>query len=288
MYSSIVTGNGFSGNAQHVQFGQGADVMPPNAYGSIGVLVPTMVPTSTYIVTFKYRSNKSLQVCFNSNDIPVWVSANTGTAQKVTVLTTPSVNRNVLQFYLPGGGGPASIGDWFEIDEVSIRLVNAGTLHAHGKGIFDGNVGIGTANPASKLSVVGDITATGIISGGNVQANYQDLAEWVPADADIPAGTVVVLDRQKPNHVVASSSEYDAAVAGVISAQPGIILGKASSDQVKVATTGRVKVHVDARQAAIRIGDLLVTSDRPGIAMKSQPVIVGGIAMHRPGTASHG
>jgi len=54
-------------------------------------------------------------------------------------------------------GASASIGDWFEIDEVSIRLVNAGTLHAHGKGIFDGNVGIGTANPASKLSVVGDI-----------------------------------------------------------------------------------------------------------------------------------
>src|SRR5205823_8733233 len=161
---------------------------------------------------------------------------------------------------------------------------NGGTLRAHGNGIFDGNVGIGTQNPASKLSVVGDINATGVISGGNVQANYQDLAEWVPADAAIPAGTVVVLDPRKPNHVMASSNAYDSAVTGVISEQPGIILGKAASDRVKVATTGRVKVHVDASRAAVRIGDLLVTSDRPGTAMRSQPVDVGGIAMHRPGT----
>ena len=41
---------------------------------------------------------------------------------------------------------------------------------------------------------------------------------------------------------------------------------------------------MDASRAAVRIGDLLVTSDRPGTAMRSQPVDVGGIAMHRPGT----
>ena len=54
--------------------------------------------------------------------------------------------------------------------------------------------------------------------------------------------------------------------------------------KLKVATTGRVKVKVDATKGAVRIGDLLVTSDEPGIAMKSQLIDVGGTKIHRPGT----
>jgi hypothetical protein len=45
-----------------------------------------------------------------------------------------------------------------------------------------------------------------------------------------------------------------------------------------------VKVFVDASSAPIKAGDLLVTSDRPGVAMKSIPVELGGIQFHRPGT----
>jgi hypothetical protein len=51
-----------------------------------------------------------------------------------------------------------------------------------------------------------------------------------------------------------------------------------------VATTGRVRVKVDATRGPIRVGDLLVTSDKEGVAMKSEPVDLGGIKMHRPGT----
>lgn len=43
-------------------------------------------------------------------------------------------------------------------------------------------------------------------------------------------------------------------------------------------------IHVDATAAPIEIGDILVTSDVPGTAMKSQPVELGGIRFHRPGT----
>jgi len=51
-----------------------------------------------------------------------------------------------------------------------------------------------------------------------------------------------------------------------------------------VATTGRVLVNVDATKIPIHIGDLLVTSDVPGVAMKSVPVNLGGVQLHRPGT----
>jgi hypothetical protein len=35
---------------------------------------------------------------------------------------------------------------------------------------------------------------------------------------------------------------------------------------------------------AVRVGDLLVTSPKPGVAMTSKPVRIGGTTFHRPGT----
>jgi hypothetical protein len=142
-----------------------------------------------------------------------------------------------------------------------------------------GNVGIGRSpDPAYKLDV------NGTISGNNVIAKYQDVAEWVPSSEHLASGTVVVLDSTKSNQVTSSSVSYDTRVAGVVSEQPGIALGEKSESKVLVATTGRVKVKVDASKGAIHIGDLLVTSDIPGVAMKSEPINLGGVQLHRPGT----
>ena len=142
-----------------------------------------------------------------------------------------------------------------------------------------GNVGIGTTNPTSKLHVVGDVTVT-----GNINAKWQDVAEWVPSTQKLAPGTVVILDAARDNHVVASAKSYDTRVAGVVSAQPGISLGEAGEGKALVATTGRVKVKVDASRGAIHVGDLLVTSDMPGVAMLSKPLDLGGVPIHRPGT----
>jgi hypothetical protein len=147
-----------------------------------------------------------------------------------------------------------------------------------------GRVGVGTNSPAVALDVAGGINATGAITGGNIAAKYQDLAEWVPSVQKLSAGTVVVLDRARHNHVRASREPYDTAVAGVISAQPGIALGEGGEGRVLVATTGRVRVRVEAADGPIRVGDLLVTSGVEGVAMRSVPMIVGGRAIHRPGS----
>jgi len=125
---------------------------------------------------------------------------------------------------------------------------------------------------------------SGALTAANISATYQDVAEWVPTTQKLAPGTVVVLDAKAANHVVASTSPYDTTVAGVVSPQPGLILGVAGPSKAMIATTGRVKVRVDATQGPIAIGDLLVTGDKPGVAMKSKPVDLGGIAMHRPGT----
>jgi hypothetical protein len=149
---------------------------------------------------------------------------------------------------------------------------------------YGGNIGIGTLTPSVKLDVVGDVNASGTITGGNIVAKYQDVAEWVPVREQMSAGTVVVLDTEQSNQVTTSKQPYDTRVAGVVSAQPGVILGEAGENKAMIATTGRVKVKVDATRAPIKIGDLLVTSDVPGVAMKSVPLDFGGTQIHRPGT----
>ena len=149
----------------------------------------------------------------------------------------------------------------------------------------NGNVGLGTTAPTAKLHVAGDGKVTGNLTvDGNIAAKYQDVAEWVPATRALPSGTVVTLNRMQANLVEPSSKAYDTRVAGVISARPGIVLGEGGENKVLVATSGRVRIRVDATNAPIEIGDLLVTSEKEGVAMKSVPVTFGGVEMHRPGT----
>ncbi len=144
-----------------------------------------------------------------------------------------------------------------------------------------GNVGIGTATPDSTkaLHVVGDVKVD-----GDIAARYQDIAEWVSTSAPVKGGTVVILDSGRHNAVMPSFEAYDTRVAGVVSEHPGVILGEAAEGKAKIATTGRVKVRVDATNASIQIGDLLVTSGKSGVAMRSEPLEVAGVKIHRPGT----
>jgi hypothetical protein len=123
-----------------------------------------------------------------------------------------------------------------------------------------------------------------VVVDGDIGAKYQDVAEWVPVRTRMSPGTVVIVSADNSDEVMPSARAYDTAVAGVVSGQPGIILGVASESKAKIATTGRVKVHVDATRHPIRRGDLLATSDKPGMAMYSDPIDVAGTKIHRPGT----
>jgi len=142
------------------------------------------------------------------------------------------------------------------------------------------------SNSASRMTLdaSGNLDVAGAITGGTINAKYQDVAEWVPSAQKLAAGTVVVVDTGKTNHVAASKVAYDTSVAGVVSDSPGVILGEGGADKLKVATTGRLKVRVDATRSPIKVGDLLVTSDVEGLAMKSAEVDLGGVKIHRPGT----
>jgi hypothetical protein len=162
-----------------------------------------------------------------------------------------------------------------------IVIDNSGNYSDRTFTISKGASRIGGGNPTPLLTV----NENGNVNiSGTINAKYQDVAEWVPSSEQFSAGTVVVLDSTKSNQVTSSSISYDTRVAGVVSEQPGIVLGERSDGKVLVAATGRVRVKVDATKAPIHIGDLLVTSDIPGVAMKSEPVEFAGRKMHMPGT----
>jgi hypothetical protein len=156
-------------------------------------------------------------------------------------------------------------------------------------GDMTGAVSVNVSNAAGTVAEIahfstGNLHVNGTISGTNIQANFQDVAEWVSASETMPPGTVVTISAQSDNGVQPSSHAYDTSVAGVVSAEPGVILGIAGPAKAKIATAGRVKVRVDATHAQIRRGDLLVTSDEKGMAMKSESIEVSGRRFHQPGT----
>jgi hypothetical protein len=92
-------------------------------------------------------------------------------------------------------------------------------------------------------------------------AKYADLAENYLSDSEYEAGTVVVFGGDK--EITTTQLFADTAVAGVISTNPAYLMNDALDGQ-PVALRGRVPVKV---QGSVKKGDLLVTSNTPGVAM---------------------
>jgi hypothetical protein len=179
---------------------------------------------------------------------------------------------SIQSYFATPGNGNSGVLDF--------RTADAGTTPVSRMVINNfGNVGIGTSSPTARLDVTGNINVS-----GNINAKYQDVAEWVETPTPLEAGTVVIVDPDGSNRVLKSARAYDTRVAGAVSKQPGLILGEAGDTKAMVAQSGRVRIKVDARYGAVKVGDLLVTSPTPGYAMKSRPVLVGGVWIHRAGT----
>ena len=111
---SIVTGSGFTGNAQRAAYSStSSDVIiyPPGSY-TLG---------KRYQITFKYRSNQTLKIACNTFGSPlVTFTANTGNAISASCVVTMDATGNI-----GFGWSGAVASDYMEIDEVRIIQLGA-------------------------------------------------------------------------------------------------------------------------------------------------------------------
>lgn len=156
-----------------------------------------------------------------------------------------------------------------------------------------GNFGVGTATPASKLEVNGDIRFTagpgaGLIFKDSNGTDHKQMTAWegtvpgqdyadsvdvVGPSSGYEPGDVLAIDVQHPRSFVKANAPYSTLVGGIYSTRPGL-LGKrersaqAASNEVPLALNGIVPTKVTDENGPIHIGDLLVSSSHPGFAMR--------------------
>ncbi|MEC8192942.1 MAG: hypothetical protein VX944_07065 [Myxococcota bacterium] len=134
-----------------------------------------------------------------------------------------------------------------------------GALHLNGRG--GAEVIMGNEASARGATVHGTIRSDGLVAhttGG--------MAQLFHATGDLSPGDVVRVN-DSGERVVRVRRTSDERVMGVITDQPGVLLGgEPRTGVVVVAVTGVVSTRVDATERAVKAGDLLVASSTAGHA----------------------
>ena len=152
---------------------------------------------------------------------------------------------------------------------------------------ISGNLGTHGYSPAPKTPGWGggihtlDVEAEGTMwSKSGYQSGNRDLAENFDTSEVLEAGDVVSLDPDGRG-IVRCRRCRDPLVLGVISSQPGVLLGVDPARRVPqpgeypVALAGRVPCKVSGENGPIRRGDLLTAATPPGHAMRADANAAG-------------
>ncbi len=152
-------------------------------------------------------------------------------------------------------------------------------LDSDASGNRSGYLRLYNSNSTAKVTLEADASGDGKITCDVLQINGgSDLSEKFDIKSihsPLKPGMIVCIDPENPGQLVTSSKAYDRTVAGIVSGaggvKPGMLMGQAGTaadGKHPVALTGRVYCYVDADPGAIKPGDLITTSARPGHGMK--------------------
>ena len=254
----------------------GIGTVTPGA--SLHVIAPALAATSGSTLPLLTLQNPNgnqnqLNVTqIRSSNVNNWTSATTRIQQVTDVSQQAYIDFNPV-----GGTWDMAFGaDRGEI----MRLLNTG------------NVGIGTTAPGAKFEVNGNVKLTagsgasvtfqdgsvqtvawnGVLSGGD----YAESVDVIGDRMQYEPGDVLVIDPASKGKFMKSTEAYSTAVMGIYSTRPGVVGRRQTTDkshmkeEVPMAMVGVVPTKVSAESGAIKAGDLLVTSSRPGYAMKGK------------------
>jgi hypothetical protein len=130
----------------------------------------------------------------------------------------------------------------------------------------------------------GEVRADGAVYAASFNTGSADVAERINTSEWVEAGDVVEIDPEHPGFFRKSADPYSRRVAGIISTSPGVILGNSVDSETDdwddnrpvLAITGRVPVKVTTENGPIQVGDLLVASSAPGVAMRGDSAAAVG------------
>ncbi len=127
----------------------------------------------------------------------------------------------------------------------------------------------------------GDVLTPGAFYGSGTHLGGADLAEWVAVSEPVDPGHVLEIDPKGIVQYRLAQGPCSRSVAGVVSTQPGMVLGSTphqdvpssrfevlGEGQALLALLGVVPVKVTDEGGPIAVGDLLVVSSAPGYAMR--------------------
>lgn len=147
--------------------------------------------------------------------------------------------------FVTSAGGTVLLG---QVVDSSFNPTNVFRIDATGKGYFNGGTQVGGADFAELVAVNG------------AAANYHP-------------GELLAVDPTSERRFRRVAEPYSTLVAGVYATKPGVIatrhtLNETPDNEIPLAVVGIVPCRVTAENGAIHRGDLLVSSSRPGFAMR--------------------
>jgi hypothetical protein len=131
-----------------------------------------------------------------------------------------------------------------------------------------------------RIDNLGNVYSDEAFYGQGFETGSADVAEWVPVSEPVEPGDVLEFDPNRAGHYRKSRGPCSTLVTGVVSTNPGVILGSplptddsrlATEDSALLALLGIVPVKVTDEGGPIKPGDILVSSSTPGYAMRWNP-----------------
>lgn len=161
--------------------------------------------------------------------------------------------------------------------------------------IFEGfNLGAGGGRRFALERTTGNLFIKGSYycpGACSLKSGSADVAEHINSGEKLEPGDVVEIDPTQPRHYRLSRTPSSTRVAGIISTQPGVVLGgnfdadknQWQDERPLLALAGTVPVKVTTENGPILPGDLLVSASTPGYAMKAKPILINGIEIYPTG-----
>jgi hypothetical protein len=151
-------------------------------------------------------------------------------------------------------------------------------------GVIDGGVVVNASGGNLYLGMTANahkfrVDTNGVVfADGGYQSSGADFAESMAVRgprSEYEPGDVLEIDRTADRHLTLAHHRYATLVAGIYSTKPGLLATPHNIDdpvvkagEVPLAVVGIVPCKVTTENGPIARGDLLVTSSRPGYAMK--------------------